>query len=124
MKKLYSLLIVLSFISSALQAQVYKDVAPIFYSRCTSCHHQNQHAPSFMNYSETYDHIALMENYLTIGKMPPWPPDTNYTRFLHERTISPSDKQALIDWLNAGALPGDTTLAPPPPVYPPYQLHG
>ena len=53
MKKIYTLLIS-AVISMNVSAQVYSDVAGIFYNRCTQCHHQNQHAPSFMYYSEVF----------------------------------------------------------------------
>ena len=56
--------------------------------------------------------------------MPPWTPDTTYTRFCHERTIGPGEKQAILDWISHGAQQGDTTLAPPIPSYPQYQLYG
>ncbi len=103
---------------------VYKDVAAIFYSRCTSCHHENQHAPSMMNYSETYPLAWAIQNDLQLGKMPPYSPDTSYPRFLHERIITASEKADILNWINSGALKGDTTLAPPPPVYSQYQLNG
>ncbi|MEI6488035.1 MAG: T9SS type A sorting domain-containing protein [Bacteroidota bacterium] len=103
---------------------VYKDVAPIFYSRCTSCHHENQHAPSMMNYSETIALSYSMMSDLMTNKMPPWPPDTSYTRFEHEHIITTSEKNAIINWISNGGLAGDTTLAPPPPVYSPFQLNG
>ena len=127
MKKIYLILFsIIAIISGyTVKAQtVYADVAPIFYSRCTSCHHEHQHAPSMMNYSETVSNSTLMLSDLTAGKMPPWPPDTAYTRFNHEHIITASEKSAILNWLNHGATMGDTTLAPVPPVYPQYQLNG
>ena len=41
MKKLYTLLFIAGLSFSASAQLVYKDVAGIFYSRCTSCHHTN-----------------------------------------------------------------------------------
>ncbi|MBK5284508.1 MAG: T9SS type A sorting domain-containing protein [Bacteroidia bacterium] len=56
--------------------------------------------------------------------MPPWPPDTNYTRFLYERIITQSEKTAILNWVNNGCQQGDTSLAPSAPVYAQYQLYG
>src|SRR5437016_931227 len=119
MKKLLPFfpMLALLAISPAKAQLVYKDVAPIFYSRCTSCHHPGQHQQSMMNYSETFPWRFAISNDLTSGKMPPWPPDTSYSRFVHERAISLSDKNAIISWINSGAPAGDTTLAPAAPVY-------
>jgi hypothetical protein len=95
----------------------YKDVAGIFYSRCTSCHHENQHPPSMMNYTETAALSKNIKNDLLSGRMPPWPPDTTYHRYLNERLITVNEKTAILNWIAGGALKGDTTQAPPAPYY-------
>ncbi|MCW3103158.1 MAG: hypothetical protein JWO09_1598 [Bacteroidetes bacterium] len=102
----------------------YSNVAPIFFNRCTSCHHENSHAPSFMTYSQIVPHMYTIDAYLNSGYMPPWIPDTTYSRFSHERTIAPAEKAAILNWIANGAPAGDTTLAPPAPVYSRYQLNG
>ncbi len=128
MKKLYIALLSLSVItlSHTIKAQLeYKDVAHIFYSRCASCHHENQAAQSMLTYSETYPWRNAILNDLQSGKMPPWAPDTLYTRFVHERAITQSEKNNIISWINSGAIKGDTTLAPAPPVFTSqYKLSG
>ncbi len=101
----------------------YKDVAPIFFSRCTSCHNQNG-VVSFLGYSQTIRYTSAIRAYLNANLMPAWLPDTTYTRFMHERYILPAEKAEIIDWIAKGANAGDTTLAPPTPVYPRYQLKG
>ncbi|HSH67703.1 MAG TPA: T9SS type A sorting domain-containing protein [Bacteroidia bacterium] len=55
--------------------------------------------------------------------MPPWSPDSTYSRFLHERYISQDEKNKILDWIAGGTLAGDTTKAPPPPVYTQYQIN-
>ena len=125
MKKLYTLLFVAGISLSASAQLVYKDVAGIFYSRCTSCHHANGGAPfAMMSYSETYPWAAAIQTDLNSGKMPPWSPDTTYSRFLHERVITTSEKNNILSWINTGALAGDTTKAPPAPTYTKYHLIG
>lgn len=59
--------------------------------------------------------------------MPVWPPDTTYTRFLHERIITVSEKNAILNWISSVSQMGDTTIAngcPPAPVYLQNQLYG
>jgi hypothetical protein len=104
---------------------VYKDVARIFYARCTSCHHTGSNMYSFMNYSETADMAGSIQINLSSNKMPPWRADTLYSRFQHERIISSSEKTQILNWIAGGTLKGDTTQAPQAPVYnSQYQLYG
>jgi hypothetical protein len=106
-------------------AQDYKDVAPIFFKRCTSCHHEGGAGPfPFMGYTETVQQASDIYTALADGTMPPWSPDTTYTRFLHERIITAAEKTAIQNWILNGTPAGDTTLAPAPPVYTSYQLQG
>lgn len=107
------------------QTLTYKDVAGIFYKRCTSCHHEGSNMYSFMNYTKTNMYKVLIQNALVTDKMPPWKADTLYSRFMHERLISANEKANILNWIATGATMGDTTQAPPKPVYPPkYKLVG
>lgn len=117
MKKLL-LFIFFGLALSSITAQItYKDVAGIFYARCTSCHHTGASNFPFTNYTETAAYSGSIQNDLTINRMPPWSADTTYTRFQHERIITSSEKQLILNWISGGALKGDTTLAPTIPVY-------
>ncbi len=123
MKKIV-LLLLINFLALNLFSQLeYKDVAGIFFNRCTSCHHTNGGAPfSLMSYSEAFPEAANIQNALTFNIMPPWPADTTYRRFAREHIITQSEKSAILSWITDGALQGDTTLAPPPPTYSQYKL--
>lgn len=78
-----------------------------------------------MNYTQTSGSAPTIQAYLNLGIMPPWNADTSYTRFQHERIITASEKQKVLSWIASGALPGDTTQAPPAPLYSSaYQLAG
>lgn len=107
------------------QTLTYKDVAPIFYARCTGCHHTGAHPLPWMNYTQVNLGKSLIQFDLNNNIMPPWKADTSYTRFQHERLISASEKATILNWIATGATKGDTTLAPPAPTYPlKYQLAG
>lgn len=109
----------------ALAQPEYKDVAPIFHSKCASCHRTGGIAPfPLTTYSETTPFASLIQDAVNDGHMPPWPPDTSYTRFLGERVLTAAEKSAILTWISNGVPAGDTTLAPPPPVFPAYQLYG
>lgn len=129
MKRLPLIITLFLALGSSLQAQViYKDVAPIFYNRCSSCHHAGSQSPYLNYYSSISSYLGIIQNDLTIGKMPPWPEDTTYVRFAHERIITSSEKTKILNWISAGAPYGttlaDTALAPPAPYYPTTKLNG
>ncbi len=116
MRKISFVILFLGF--NFMNAQlVYKDVAGIFHKRCTSCHHAGANSYNWTTYSTTKPFVSSILVDLNIGKMPPWNADTAYTRFQHERIITASEKSQIINWITQGALAGDTTLAPPAPVY-------
>lgn len=126
MKK--QLLITLTFLAiyNLTVAQItYKDVAGIFYARCTSCHHNGASNFPFINYTQTAAMASSIQSDLVSGKMPPWNADTSYTRFQHERIITSSEKQLILNWIGSGAQKGDTSQAPVAPIYTnQFQLNG
>lgn len=136
MKKLYTLFLLSGmYLSPAAKAQSdYNDVANIFYQKCASCHHNGGIAPfPLMNYNETASFSSSIYSSLQNNSMPPWKADTAYAtgshapnRFLHERALTYADKQAILDWIDDGALEGDNTQVPPAPAFGPaqYALNG
>ena len=103
----------------------YNDIAPILYENCTSCHRAGGGAPfSMLSYSEIIPWVHGMKHALEDGDMPPWGADTSYMHFVNERPITQADKSSLIAWIDGGALEGNPSLVPSPPVYPEYLLNG
>ena len=95
-----------------------EQIASILYTNCTGCHHSGGIAPmSLMNYQEAFNFRNIIQGAVLSGDMPPWPPDTNYSRFRHERILSPQEISLINDWVNTGATQGDSTIAPPAPNY-------
>ncbi len=95
-----------------------KDVAPVLYNKCTGCHHANGIAPfSLITYSDAQIHASSIQADVQSGKMPPWPPDTAYRHYAHERVLSPQEINTIVTWVNNGSLQGNPSLAPPIPVY-------
>src|SRR4051812_15800112 len=97
-----------------------KDIAPILFNNCTSCHHTGGLAPnSLTTYSQAFNYRFMIQNYVENNIMPPWPPDPNYTRLAHERVISPEDKNKITAWVQSNAAQGNPADAPATPVYGP-----
>ncbi len=121
------------FIPTVEAQSTYNDVATIFYTRCTKCHHDNQVAYfSLLTYNETLPYTQFIQTDLISSHMPPWFADTAYatsghaaTRFLHEDTLTTVEKNKILQWINDGSLEGNPQLAPAPPVYnAKYKLNG
>jgi len=97
-------------------------VAPILYNHCTACHHDGGIAPfSLLTYDNAVLYATQIQGDITIHKMPPWPPDPNYSHMAHERVLSATDINTIVNWVTGGTPQGDLALAPPMPV---YSAHG
>jgi hypothetical protein len=95
-----------------------QDIAPIFYANCTSCHNTSGIAPfSLLTYNDAVAEASSIDQAVGVGHMPPWPPDVNYSRFAHERKLTPTEIQKITDWVNNGTPSGNLSQAPTPPTY-------
>ena len=124
MKKLYIIFLLSGiFFGATVKGQTtYNDVANIFYKRCTSCHHTGGLGPMpLMNFADCSSMDSSIVHDLNSGKMPPWDPDTTYSRFIDERIITSTEKNLILQWISNGALQGDSTLAPTAPTYNDYK---
>jgi len=118
MKKLLPLYFALMPFALFAQPNWSEDVAAIFYGNCTGCHNPNGIGPfSLIDYNDAVTFSGNISSVVQNGTMPPWTADTTYKRYLHERVLSQSDIDAIVDWVQAGTPQGDLNLAPPPPVF-------
>lgn len=117
MKKLFTLVIAaLPFYATAQTWAT--DVAPIFYANCTNCHNPNGIAPfSLLTYNDAANEANDIKTAVTNRVMPPWPPDTAYRHFIHERILSQQEIQTISDWVDNGIQTGNLSQAPTPPSY-------
>jgi len=120
MKKIYlPLLFVL--LSLQLQAQVNysKDIAPIIYENCTTCHRPGEIGPMpLTNYDEVKNWGSMIQYVTEINYMPPWKADTKFSSFIGERTLTDAQKQMITDWVAAGSPQGDPNDEPLLPDFP------
>ena len=95
-----------------------QNVAPILYSKCTSCHHSNGIAPfPLITYADAQSWASFIKADVQSGKMPPWPPDSTYRHYAHERSLTTQQINTIVSWVNNSAPQGNPSLAPTPPVY-------
>lgn len=96
-----------------------EQIATILYDNCVTCHRSGGIAPfSLITYNDAFNNRFGVESAAKAQRMPPWPPDTTFQRYSHERILSQQEIDNITSWVNNGAAQGDTALAPDVPVFP------
>lgn len=93
-----------------------KDVAPILYKSCVSCHQPDSMAPMpLLDYKTARPYARAIRAAVESRKMPPWFADPQYGHFSNDPSLSEKDIQTIRAWVDGGALEGDPKdLAPQP----------
>src|SRR5690242_15766379 len=69
-----------------------KDVAPIVFQNCASCHRPGEIGPfSLLDYESARPWAKSIRQAVAERKMPPWEADSTKTKFLHDRTLKQAD---------------------------------
>ena len=96
-----------------------KDVAPILYRNCTTCHRPGGLGPfSLLGFDSAKANAGEIRDAVTTGFMPPWHADGPRGAFSNDRRLTDLEKQTITRWVDAGAKQGDLQALPPTPVYP------
>ncbi len=114
------LLIVITFLSCKQKSKVTysKDVAPIIYKNCTSCHRPGSAGPfPLVSYNDAAKRSKMIASITKSRRMPPWPADNTYTHFTDENVLSKEEINLLQQWAEAGAPVGDANHVPKAPSY-------
>jgi hypothetical protein len=95
-----------------------KDVAPILFAQCTTCHRPGEIAPmSLLTYKDTRPWARSIAAKVADGTMPPWHADPAYGHFSNERRLTAAQKDTIARWVAAGAPEGDAMDLPAAPKY-------
>jgi len=95
-----------------------KDVAPILYKNCATCHRAGEIAPmSLLTYQEARPWAKAIRENIALGKMPPWHATQGRDTFSNDRRLSDAEKSTLVQWADAGAPEGDLKNLPPQPKF-------
>jgi hypothetical protein len=95
-----------------------KNVAPIFYKNCTSCHRPDELAPmSLLTYKDARPWARAIKEKVVTREMPPWPADPHYGQFANDKRLSQHDVDTIAAWVDQGAKEGDARDLPPLPKY-------
>ena len=95
-----------------------KDVAPILYKNCATCHRPGEIAPmSLLTYAEARPWAKSIRDEVADGTMPPWHADPKHGKFANDRSLTAADKDVLTRWANGGAPEGDPKDLPAAPKF-------
>jgi hypothetical protein len=102
-----------------------KDIAPIIYNHCTSCHRSGEVGPMPLTSYDEVSGWAGTIKYVTASKiMPPWKADQNYQHYLDENFLTQSQIDKIAAWVDAGSPRGEISEEPQLPDFPEGSLLG
>lgn len=96
-----------------------KDIAPILFANCASCHRPGGVAPfSLLTHAEAAEQAEAIANETFKGHMPPWLPAHGQFPIVGERRLSSDQINAIQQWVKGGAVEGAAADRPVPPTFP------
>jgi hypothetical protein len=95
-----------------------KDVAPIFYSKCVTCHRPGEVAPmSLITYKDARPWARAIRDRVVAREMPPWHADPAHGSFRNDRSLTPAQIDTIAKWVDGGARQGDPSKMPAMPAF-------
>ncbi|HEX9580444.1 MAG TPA: hypothetical protein VF970_04995 [Gemmatimonadales bacterium] len=96
-----------------------RDVAPILFRACASCHRPGGPGPfSVLAYAEVSSWAQAIEQAIASGRMPPWLPERGLATFAGERRLTVQEVALIRQWVHDGAPEGDVAHLPAAPSFP------
>jgi Tfp pilus assembly protein PilF len=93
-----------------------RDVAPILFEKCASCHRPGESAPfSVLAYREVRQRAATIAAVTRSRFMPPWLPEPGHGTFAGERRLTDHQIKTIGEWEEQGASEGNPADLPPLP---------
>jgi len=95
-----------------------REIAPILYQNCATCHRPEQVAPfPLLTYHDAAKRAALIAAVTSRHYMPPWKAEPGYGHFKDERRLTDAQIALIADWARNGAPEGDPARKPTPPQF-------
>lgn len=113
-----TLLLLANPLSAAEPVTWSRDVAPIVFRHCTTCHRPGEIGPfALQTYRDARQRMTLIADVTKRRAMPPWKPDLAPGVFVDDRSLSAREIQTIQDWAAQGGQEGDSRTLPPQPVF-------
>jgi peroxiredoxin len=96
-----------------------KHVAVILQQHCQECHRPGQIGPMpLLTYEDASSWATMIREVVEEKRMPPWGADPRHGKFSNDRSLSKSDHDTLLSWIDQGCAQGDLKDAPAPKQFP------
>ncbi len=93
-----------------------KDIAPLLFERCVSCHRPGGDAPfSLITYAEARSRATLIATVTKSRFMPPWKSEPGYGDFIGHRHLTEGEINRIEQWVAADAPEGSPRDLPDVP---------
>jgi hypothetical protein len=91
-----------------------KDVAPIVYDKCASCHRPGEVAPmTLMSYDDVRPWAKAIKSKVASREMPPWAADPDHSlKMRNDRSLSREQISTIVAWVDGGAPKGNDADLP------------
>src|ERR1700743_1160080 len=87
-----------------------RDIAPLVFAKCASCHHPGESAPfTLLSLQDVRRHAKQIVKVTQLGIMPPWLPKAGDGDFIGERRLNAEERDLLKRWVDQGMPAGDET---------------
>src|SRR5579864_872761 len=96
-----------------------KDVAPIVFDKCVSCHRPGEVAPmSLLAYDDVRPWAKVIKSKVMAHEMPPWGADPDHSlKMRNDRSLSKQQIETIVAWVDAGAPKGNEADMPAVPKF-------
>jgi tetratricopeptide (TPR) repeat protein/mono/diheme cytochrome c family protein len=95
-----------------------KDIAPILFANCVSCHRPGEVAPfSLLTYADLVKRADAVVKETRARRMPPWLPEPGEVPILGERRLRDDQIEAIQRWATSGQAEGRPADLPPAPAW-------
>lgn len=93
-----------------------KDIAPILFERCATCHRPGESGPfNLITYDDVKKRAKQIADVTQRGFMPPWLPEDGHEELLDRRRLSVEQIGLISQWAAEGAPEGGAADLPPTP---------
>lgn len=96
-----------------------KDIAPIVFKQCASCHRPGEVAPmSLLSYDDVRPWARAIKRKVVAKEMPPWGADpAESLPMRNDPSLSQAQVDTIVAWVDGGALRGNDADLPPAPEF-------